>query len=73
MHVPIQAWILILSLAIIPSPARAGGGAPEFILQWGSNGVGNGQFSGPHGIEVDAEGNVTSCSGRWQSTQLATA
>ena len=57
-RVPIQAWILTLSLAFFPSPTRAGGDAPEFILQWGSNGARDGQFSGPHGIEVDAEGNV---------------
>lgn len=34
------------------------GGAPDFILEWGSNGTGDGQFAGAHGIEVDTEGNV---------------
>ena len=36
----------------------AGSDPPVFILQWGSNGAGDGQFSGPHGIVVDADGNV---------------
>ncbi len=39
-------------------PVSSGEPAPKFILQWGSNGTANGQFSGPHGIEVDADGNV---------------
>ena len=55
---PIPAWILALSLAFLPSQAWAAGDPPDFILQWGSNGAADGQFSGPHGIEVHAEGNV---------------
>ncbi len=58
MGVPIQARIFALFLAFLPSQAWAEGDPPVFILQWGSNGAGDGQFSGPHGIEVDAEGNV---------------
>jgi len=29
-----------------------------FLLKWGTNGTGNGQFSQPHGIAVDASNNV---------------
>ncbi len=53
-----HAWILALCPVLFPCKAVAGGDPPEFILQWGSNGAGEGQFSGPHGIEVDADGNV---------------
>ena len=55
---PIKACIFALSLVLLPSNAWTGGQTPQFILQWGSNGAGNGQFSGPHGIEVGADGNV---------------
>ena len=51
-------WILIFATVFLSSNAWAGGDPPEFILQWGSNGTGEGQFSGPHGIEVDAVGHV---------------
>ena len=52
-----QAWILTLSLVFLASKAWSDH-PPCFILQWGSRGNGDGQFSGPHGIEVDAAGNV---------------
>ena len=52
-----QVCILVLLLAFLPTQARAGE-PPSFVLQWGVRGVGDGQFSGPHGIEVDAEGDV---------------
>jgi len=31
---------------------------PEFVLKWGSNGSGDGQFNEPGGLAVDSEGNV---------------
>ena len=31
---------------------------PVFILEWGGSGDGEGQFAGPHGIVVDANGDV---------------
>lgn len=32
---------------------------PEFILEWGSDGTGNGEFySGPYSIDTDSQGNV---------------
>ncbi len=49
---------LTLFLTLLPAPALAGSDPPDFILQWGSPGSGDGQFRGMHGIEVDAEGNV---------------
>lgn len=30
----------------------------EFILKFGSNGEGNGQFNAPTGVAVDANGNI---------------
>ncbi len=58
MGVSIRTRILTLFLALLPVPAWAGSDPPDFILQWGSSGSGDGQFRGMHGIEVDAEGNV---------------
>ena len=52
------AWILAGCLFIHCGTAMAGDEPPEFILQWGSNGIGEGEFSGPHGIEVDDGGDV---------------
>ena len=31
---------------------------PSFLLKWGSNGSGDGQFSSPRGVAVDSAGNV---------------
>ena len=31
---------------------------PVYLIQWGSNGPGNGQFRQPHGVSIDASGNV---------------
>ena len=58
MGFPRQPWILTFSLVSFSSAVWAGGEPPAFVLQWGSNGAADGQFSGPHGIEVDADGNV---------------
>ena len=58
MSVSTQAWCIALCCVLVPSNAMAGNDPPQFMFQWGSNGAGEGQFSGPHGIEVDAEGNV---------------
>ena len=55
---PTRACVLALSMVLVPGTAGAGTDPPEFVLEWGSLGAGEGQFSGPHGIEVDAEGNV---------------
>ncbi len=54
----VQRGIFPLALVLVAHGAWAGDNPVEFLLQWGSSGVGAGQFSGPHGIEVDAEGNV---------------
>ena len=53
-----RAMLLAGCLVLPCGAAGAGDVPPDFILQWGSNGVGQGQFSGPHGIEVDGDGNV---------------
>lgn len=46
--------VALLALAS-PAPASAAFG---YLSNWGSSGVGDGQFSGPAGIDVDASGNV---------------
>ena len=56
-RVSVQVRIFVLFLAFLPSQVRAGD-PPSFVLQWGSRGAGAGQFSGPHGIEVDDDGDV---------------
>jgi DNA-binding beta-propeller fold protein YncE len=49
------AAVVILVLAPQASLAQA----PSFILQWGTQGTGPGQFSSaPHGVAVDAQGIV---------------
>src|SRR5580765_5337043 len=49
--------LLALSVcAVVPAVARAQ--APCYLLQWGTPGSGNGQFNGPAGMAVDANGNV---------------
>ena len=51
-------WSLTLCCVLVSSNALAGSDPPQFMFQWGSNGAGEGQFAGPHGIVVDAEGSV---------------
>jgi outer membrane protein assembly factor BamB len=57
MKFPRAALIFAFFLALLPDKVWPGG-PPELVLQWGSGGNGNGQFSGPHGVEIDADGNV---------------
>lgn len=54
-RVPLLA--ALLSLGGVPSLAAAAG-PPAYLLQWGSSGSGNGQFSAPSGVALDAGGNV---------------
>jgi hypothetical protein len=44
-------------LAFVVSVAVASGGF-SFVAKWGSSGSGNGQFNSPHGVAVDASGDV---------------
>ena len=39
-------------------PATVGAQPPVYLTQWGSNGVGDGQFVDPGGVATDAAGNV---------------
>ncbi len=52
----------ILTLALLgftaTFPGAAGAQPPVYLLQWGSNGSGNGQFISPVGVATDASGNV---------------
>ena len=42
----------VFTLAYADSPA------PDYVLQWGTSGDGNGQFCGPYGICSDPQGNI---------------
>lgn len=57
-----RTWLFPLTVVFLllpPGFAWAGGNEPpEFILEWGSTGAGNGQFAGMHGVEVDPNGSV---------------
>jgi len=48
--------LALLSSASLPVPATAQ--APAYIAQWGTEGMGSGQFHDPWHITVDHEGNV---------------
>jgi DNA-binding beta-propeller fold protein YncE len=50
-----------LGLAVVAAllgPAAESHAAPQFLLQWGAYGAGDGQFWSPWGVAVDAGGNV---------------
>ena len=52
------ARTVALTVLFLSCTACVRGDPPEFVLEWGSNGNGVGQFGGSHGVEVDADGNV---------------
>jgi len=56
----VSAGIFMLAPALLASPpaAQASGSGYVFVTQWGSNGGGDGQFSYPYGVAMDAAGNV---------------
>lgn len=58
MNSTLTLWTAAIALVGFGRSALATGDTPEFLLEWGSNGAAIGQISGPHGIEVDAEGDV---------------
>ncbi|MEO7867569.1 MAG: 6-bladed beta-propeller, partial [Candidatus Eisenbacteria bacterium] len=47
--------MLLLTALACPAPAAV---LTNYVLQWGSQGIGNGQFSDPAGVAVDFSGNV---------------
>ena len=53
---------LALALALFGStislPAAAAEQPPAFLIQWGTNGSGDGEFNGAFGVATDAVGNV---------------
>jgi DNA-binding beta-propeller fold protein YncE len=53
-------WALLVNFAL-PSLVAADGGAPSFVLEWGTAGSGDGQFNGPYGIAIDPNGYVYVC------------
>jgi len=52
----VPATLLIL-LAIVATP-KAAAQTPPFITAWGGSGTGDGQFTHPYGIAIDASDNV---------------
>ena len=50
--------LLSLLLVLLPAAVAAQEAPPEFLLKWGSQGSGNGQFQYPYGIAIDSFGNV---------------
>ena len=50
---------LVLVLLAVPSvPVLAITSQPEFLLKWGEQGSGDGQFNRPYGVAVDNQGHV---------------
>ena len=48
---------MLLTLAVSPVPSRSAV-LTNYVLQWGSQGSGNGQFNDPAGVAVDYNGLV---------------
>ena len=62
-----QFTIFLISIFVLGLVLTSVGGvnlaladtAPIFVLKWGSDGTGNGEFSGgPYGVDTDSQGNV---------------
>ena len=57
-----RQWLLSVLTALIVVAGAAlmvlADTPPSFLLKWGSNGSGDGQFSLPLGVAVDSAGNV---------------
>ena len=51
------ALFLLAGLLAMVTPLRADN-PPSFLFQWGSQGSGNGQFTGPQGLAIDSSNNV---------------
>jgi DNA-binding beta-propeller fold protein YncE len=47
----------LLALGLIAHQGLAGT-TPDFVLEWGTLGAGDGQLQGTHGIVVDAAGDI---------------
>lgn len=61
-----RAFVAALIVMAIATTALA---SINFILKWGGNGLGNGQFSTPTGIATDAAGNVYVAEGNGNRVQ----
>ena len=57
-HWPKAAAVLLVPFCVISFAPTTGECQPTFVREWGSAGNGDGQFSGPHGIVVDAHGKI---------------
>ncbi len=51
MRFPNRRSIFALCLVVTACKTGVAEDPPEFCLQWGSNGAGEGQFAGSYGIE----------------------
>jgi len=54
----LRAAFVLLLLEALALPSSATAQAPPFLLSWGALGNGDGEFSEPRGVAVDASGNV---------------
>ena len=58
MHFTGKTLASILCFILISTMTGTVGAQPQFLLKWGSNGTGDGQFDGINGVATDAIGNV---------------
>jgi NHL repeat-containing protein len=58
MHSRVRGTWLLVALCALAALWPAPVGAQSFILEWGSQGSGDGQFHDPQGVATDAAGNV---------------
>jgi sugar lactone lactonase YvrE len=50
--------LLSLSLCLVAAASHSSEPPPVFLDEWGQSGTGGGDFNKPHGVAVDASGNV---------------
>src|SRR5688572_32819281 len=56
----VRSTLLLLAVPLVLAvlAGRADAQVPTFLYQWGSTGIGSGEFDGPYGIAVSSNGTV---------------
>ncbi|MEK7275089.1 MAG: hypothetical protein AAB110_07520 [Candidatus Desantisbacteria bacterium] len=54
----VMALVVCAGLFSVSQSYASGEGEYEFVTKWGGQGGGDGQFSYPFGVDIDANGNV---------------